>query len=38
MVALGLKTPAEALEGPILQGAVYEFKDGGLTIVRGEGV
>ncbi|TAH68236.1 MAG: histidine phosphatase family protein [Rhodopseudomonas palustris] len=38
MVALGLKTPAEALEGPILQGAVYEFKDGGLTIFRGEGV
>lgn len=37
MVARGLKTPAEALEGPILQGAVYVFKDGGLTIVRGDG-
>jgi probable phosphoglycerate mutase len=38
LVALGIKTPAEALEGQILQGAVYEFRDGGLTIFRGEGV
>jgi probable phosphoglycerate mutase len=38
LVALGIKSPAEALEGQILQGAVYEFKDDGLTIVRGEGV
>jgi probable phosphoglycerate mutase len=38
LVALGIKTPAEALEGQILQGAVYEFKDGGLTIFRGEAV
>ena len=36
LVALGIKTPAEALEGSILQGAVYEFADGGLTIIRGE--
>ena len=35
-VALGLKTPAEAIEDPILQGAVYEFKDGGLTVFRGD--
>jgi len=32
-VALGLKPPAEALEGPILQGAVYVFGDGGFEIV-----
>jgi probable phosphoglycerate mutase len=32
LVALGLATPAEAIEGPILQGAVYEFRDGGLKI------
>jgi probable phosphoglycerate mutase len=32
-VALGLKTPAEALEGPIQQGAVYVFRDGGFEIV-----
>ena len=38
LVALGLKTPAEALEGPILQGAGYEFKDGGLTIFHGDAV
>jgi probable phosphoglycerate mutase len=38
LVALGIKSPAEALEGQILQGAVYEFKDDGLTIFRGEGV
>jgi probable phosphoglycerate mutase len=38
LVALGLKTPAEALEGQILQGAVYEFKDGGLSIFGGAGV
>ncbi|MBB1092947.1 histidine phosphatase family protein [Rhodopseudomonas pseudopalustris] len=34
MVALGLKSPAEALEGLIEQGALYVFRDGGLTIVR----
>jgi probable phosphoglycerate mutase len=34
MVALGLATSAEAIEGPILQGAVYEFRNGGLEIHR----
>jgi probable phosphoglycerate mutase len=38
LVALGLATPEQALEGPILQGAVYEFAAGGLTIHRGPGV
>ena len=38
LVALGIKSPADALEGQILQGAVYEFRDGGLTIFRGEAV
>jgi broad specificity phosphatase PhoE len=37
-VALGLKTKAEALEGPILQGAVYVFRDGGFDIVRADAV
>ncbi|MFZ5739236.1 MAG: histidine phosphatase family protein [Pseudomonadota bacterium] len=32
-VALGLKTPREALEGPIRQGAVYVFGDGRFEIV-----
>ena len=32
-VALGLKTPREALEGPIQQGAVYVFREGGFEIV-----
>jgi len=32
MVALGLATPALAIEGPIVQGAVYVFRDGGLEI------
>ncbi|QDL96203.1 histidine phosphatase family protein [Rhodopseudomonas palustris] len=32
-VALGFKTPREALEGPIQQGAVYVFRDGGFEIV-----
>jgi probable phosphoglycerate mutase len=34
MVALGLATPLKAIEGPILQGAVYEFRHGGLEIHR----
>jgi probable phosphoglycerate mutase len=34
MVALGLATSEEAIEGAILQGAVYEFRDGGLEIHR----
>ena len=38
LVALGLATPAEAIAGPILQGAVYQFAPGGLTIHRGTGV
>ncbi|MFC0241980.1 histidine phosphatase family protein [Rhodopseudomonas telluris] len=33
MVACGVKTPTEALEGLILQGSVYMFRDGGLEIV-----
>ncbi|WP_022723824.1 histidine phosphatase family protein [Rhodopseudomonas sp. B29] len=32
-VALGLKTPADALDGSIRQGAVYAFRDGGFDIV-----
>ncbi|ABD86704.1 histidine phosphatase family protein [Rhodopseudomonas palustris] len=32
MVALGLATPTLAIEGPIVQGAVYVFRDGGLEI------
>jgi broad specificity phosphatase PhoE len=31
MVALGLETPATAADLPIQQGAVYVFRDGGLT-------
>jgi probable phosphoglycerate mutase len=38
LVAFGIATPEQALEGPILQGAVYEFAPGGLTIHRGAGV
>jgi probable phosphoglycerate mutase len=38
LVALGLATPVEAIEGSILQGAVYEFAPDGLTIHPGAGV
>jgi broad specificity phosphatase PhoE len=37
-VALGIKTPAQALDGPILQGAVYVFRDSGFEIVSADGV
>jgi broad specificity phosphatase PhoE len=33
MVACGVKSPTEALEGLILQGSVYVFRDGGMEIV-----
>ena len=33
VVACGVKTPAAALEGLILQGSVYVFRDGGMEIV-----
>ncbi|MCG6204872.1 histidine phosphatase family protein [Rhodopseudomonas sp. HC1] len=33
MVACGVKSPAEALEGLILQGSVYVFRDGAMEIV-----
>jgi len=35
MVALGVETIAGAADLPIEQGAVYVFRDGGLTVVRG---
>jgi broad specificity phosphatase PhoE len=34
MVALGLETPSSAADLPIEQGAVYVFRDGGLTKYR----